>query len=91
MPSCSRRACVTLPTPGTLRTGKGSRKASTLLGRTTNRPSGLFQSDAILARNLLGATPADAVRPVSSRICWRMTWATSVAEGSPHLLTVTSR
>ena len=57
----------------------------------TNRPSGLFQSEAILARNLLGATPAEAVSPVSWRIWWRMTCATSVADGSPPLLTVTSR
>ncbi len=38
----------------------------------TKRPSGLRQSEAILARNLLGATPAEAVRLSSSRICWRM-------------------
>ena len=31
----------------------------------TVRPSGFFQPDAIFARNLFGATPADAVRPVS--------------------------
>ena len=30
----------------------------------TVRPSGFFQPDAILARNLLGATPAEAVSPV---------------------------
>ena len=28
-------------------------------------PLGLFQSEATLARNLLGATPADAVNPVA--------------------------
>ena len=30
-------------------------------GEMTVRPSGFFQPEAILARNLLGATPADAV------------------------------
>ena len=34
----------------------------------TVRPSGFFQPEAILARNLFGATPADAVSRVSSRI-----------------------
>ncbi|CFW89275.1 Uncharacterised protein [Bordetella pertussis] len=82
---------MTLPTPGTLRTGKGCRKSSTREGLITNRPSGLFQSEAILARNLLGATPAEAVRPVSSRIWRRMICATSVAEARPSLLHVTSR
>ena len=33
-------------------------------GAITVRPSGFCQPDAILARNLFGATPADAVRPV---------------------------
>ncbi len=44
------------------------------------------QSEAILARNLLGATPAEAVRFSSSRICWRMAIATLVAVGMPVLL-----
>ena len=34
----------------------------------TVRPSGFFHADAIFARNLLGATPADAVNPIVSRI-----------------------
>src|SRR4051812_23634856 len=57
----------------------------------TNRPSGLRQSEAILARNLFGATPAEAVSCSSSRICSRMVRATSVAAGRPVLLWVTSR
>ena len=47
--------------PGSLPTGSGARNASTWCGWMTNRPSGFFQSEAILARNLLGATPAEAV------------------------------
>ena len=57
----------------------------------TVSPSGLSQSDAILARNLLGATPADTVRPVSSRIHRLSRLATVVASGSPQLFSVTSR
>ena len=41
----------------------------TSCGWMTKRPLGLRQSEAILARNLLGATPAEAVRLSSSRIC----------------------
>ena len=61
MPSASSFASITLPTPGMRATGSGARKASTSCGRITNSPFGLRQSEAILARNLLGATPADAV------------------------------
>ena len=32
----------------------------------TTRPSGLSKSDANLARNLFGASPAEIIRPVSS-------------------------
>ena len=72
-------------------TGSGVRKASTWCGRSTNCPSGLRQSDAILARNLLGATPAEAVSRVSSRICARMVSATAVAVGRSDFGEVTSR
>ena len=91
MPSSCNRASVTLPTPGNRPTGSGARKASTWCGRITNRPSGFFQSEAILARNLLGATPAEAVSPVSARISARITFAVSVADVSPVFSTVTSR
>ena len=46
----------------------------------TVRPSGFFQPDAIFARNLFGATPADAVRPVASRMRAFSRCATCVAE-----------
>src|SRR5205085_3213816 len=52
---------------------------------------GFFQPDAILARNLFGATPADAVSCVSSRIRAFNRLATFVAIGSSQALTVTSR
>ena len=57
----------------------GARNASTIAGLSTNWPSGLFQSLAILARNLLGAMPAEAVSRVSSRIASRMFVAIAVA------------
>ena len=46
---------------------------------------------AIFARNLFGATPADAVRPVSSWIFFFSRFATTLASGSPQRFSVTSR
>ena len=60
----ARRAAVravTGPTPHNASTGSFCRKRSIRSGAMTVRPSGFFQPDAIFARNLLGATPADAV------------------------------
>ena len=91
MPSAASLASITLPTPGSLPTGSGARKASTIAGLSTNWPSGLFQSLAILARNLLGAIPAEAVRRVSSRIASRMRVAMAVALPRSCFGTVTSR
>jgi hypothetical protein len=53
MPSSASRASMTLPTPGSRPTASGVRKSCARSGRITNRPSGLRQSEAILARNLL--------------------------------------
>ena len=64
MPRSRSRLAVTGPTPQSASTGSFCRKASTRSGAITVRPSGLRQADAIFARNLLGATPAEAVRPV---------------------------
>ena len=91
MPSSFSTASVALPTPGIFPTGSGIRNASTCDGLITKSPSGFFQSDAIFARNLLGATPADAVRSVSSRISRRIILPVSVAVGSPVSSCVTSR
>lgn len=79
MPSRSSRVAVTLPTPCSLRTGSAATNASISCGRTTNSPSGLFQSDAIFAMNLFGATPADTVTPTVSNTRWRISRAISVA------------
>ncbi len=46
----------------------------------TKSPSGFFQSEAIFARNLFGATPADAVKLTSERICSRIMRATAARE-----------
>ena len=56
------------------------RKPAPILGVMTNKPSGLRWLEAILARNLLYETPADAVSPVSARIRARISSAISVAE-----------
>src|SRR6266516_2829387 len=55
------------------------------LGWMTKSPSGLRQSEASFAKNLFGATPAEAVRFNSWRICLRIVRATSVAVGKPIL------
>ena len=60
--------CGRGPTPHSASTGRPWRNDSMRSGAMTVSPFGFFQPDAILARNLLGATPADAVRPVVSRI-----------------------
>ena len=53
--------------------------SSTPLGVITYCPSGLFKSLATLAKNLLGATPAEAVTPTSCAITSRICLAMSVA------------
>ncbi len=52
------------PMPYTLPTGRGRRISGTMSFVITISPSGLFQSDASLAKNLLYDTPADTVREV---------------------------
>ena len=56
------RFSVTLPTPKNFRISSFSTKSAAASGRITYKPSGLSISDAILAKNLLNDTPADAVR-----------------------------
>ena len=90
-PSFASFSPVTLPTPGKRPTGNGSRNASMSSGWMTKSPSGLRQSEASFAKNLLGATPAEAVRFNSSRICCRIVRATRVAVAKPVLFSVTSR
>ena len=77
--SCNR-AKVTFPTPGILFNGNFKIKSSICSGVITYCPFGLFKSDAILARNLIGAIPAEAVRLSSAKICWRICCAINVAE-----------
>ena len=57
----------------------------------TVSPSGFFQPEAIFARNLFGATPADAVRFIVSRIDCLMRRATSTPSGRFQAFSVTSR
>ena len=55
------------------------------------RPSGFPRSDAIFARNLFGATPAETVSPVSSRTAALIFRATSSAAPNSRSHPVTSR
>jgi hypothetical protein len=50
----------------------------------TVSPSGLRHAEAIFARNLLGATPAEAVSDVRSRISALIRVATVRPSGSPQ-------
>ncbi len=91
MPAARSLPAVTGPTPQSASTGSPWRNRSTRSGAITVRPSGFFQPEAIFARNLFGATPADAVSSVSSRICALRRRATATPSGSPHAFSVTSR
>ena len=68
MPRSRSFFAVTGPTPHSASTGSFCRNGSTRSGAITVSPSGFFHPDAIFARNLFGATPADAVSPVAARI-----------------------
>jgi len=57
----------------------------------TVNPSGFCQPDAIFAKNLFGATPADAVRLVAAWMSALSLRATLMPSVSPHELLVTSR
>ncbi len=70
------------PTPGRIDTGFVARKALASAAPITEKPRGLSRSDAILARNLLGARPIDTVMPTSRSISpW--TRARTKAAGPP--------
>src|SRR4029453_14509322 len=71
--------------------GSGARKAASRPGSTTTRPSGFSRSEATFARNLLGATPTDAVRATSTRM--RVLMSRAMVGPSPRSarLAVTSR
>ena len=57
MPSASNNSFVFLPTPIISPTGSGHNFSGTSLFLSTVIPKGFFISDAILAKNLLGAIP----------------------------------
>ena len=72
MPSPSSAATADRPTPQISETGRGPRKARVSARPITRKPRGLSRSEAILARNLLGARPTEAVIPSSVSIrFWR--------------------
>ena len=77
--------------PGMRMTSSPRMKGRSRSGRTTHRPSGLQISEAILATNIDGATPAEAVRPVAAKILLLIPRAMRVALRSLILFSVTSR
>ena len=91
IPAACIRAAVAGPTPWNFVTGSAATNASPSPGWIANWPSGLFCSEASLARNLLYDTPAEAVSPVTSRMRARIARAVAQAVGSPARLAVTSR
>src|SRR5687768_4054778 len=91
MPRSRNRLAVTGPTPHNASTVSLERKCSTRSGAITVNPSGFFHADAIFARNLFGATPADAVSPVAPRISDLILSATVRPSVSPQEFSVTSR
>ena len=91
MPAARSRAAVFGPTPHSASTGSFWRKSSMRSGAMTVSPSGFFQPEAILARNLFGATPAEIVSCVASRTCCLSRRATFTPSGSFQAFSVTSR
>ncbi len=91
MPRSCNRFSVTLPTPQIFETGNGASISTLFASVMTVSPSGLFKSDASLAKNLLGATPTEAVSPVWAWISALMLFA--IVRASPNFLVapVTSR
>src|SRR5207253_356985 len=81
MPSPESASAITFPTPHRRPIGSGARNAASPPCGTTTSPSGFFNSEAIFARNLFGARPADAVRPVPSRM--RALIARTASRGGP--------
>ena len=67
-PAAGRPCCSACRRPTAAPPAAGSRNSCTLSGSTTTRASGFFRSLAILARNLLGATPTETTSRSSSRI-----------------------
>ena len=87
----SSRAAVTCPMPWNFLMGRLPRKDSASDCSMTVSPSGFWKSEAVLARNLFGATPAEQVRPVSAFTRARMYSAAARPESKFSLLERRSR
>ena len=68
-----------------------SKNSLTLFAGTTVNPSGFSISEAILATNLDGATPADMVKPVFSTTICLIFFAISIADPKRRAQPVTSK
>ena len=84
MPWACNLSAVLAPTPQSLRTGSGCRKANSRSGGTSSRPSGLASWLATLARNLVRAMPTVMGSPTRSRTAAR-SWA-AICTGVPDTL-----
>lgn len=82
MPRACSRFSPRAPTPQTRPTGSGARNSATRSAGRMTQPSGLPRSPASLARNLLGATPTEATRPVSART--RALMARAISGAGPN-------
>ena len=69
--------------------GSGARNSGSRPGGTTTMPSGFSSSEATLAMNLLAASPAEAVSPVSVRM--RALMRRTASGGGPHSVCVPVR
>ena len=89
-PAASRDFTMAGPTPGSRPTGRGARKLCASAAPITEKPRGLSRSEAILARNLLGARPMETVSPVcASMRAWALARVT--AGGAPCRRSVPDR
>ena len=65
-PARASRRWAAAPTPGRSETGLPARNPAASARPMTEKPRGLARSEAIFARNLLGASPIDTVMPTSA-------------------------
>ena len=90
-PSRVRTSSARSPTPHSALAGSGCRNSSSPAAGTTSSPSGLQRADAILATNLIGATPTEQVMPCWSLTCALMSCAIRAGAPSRRCAPATSR
>ncbi len=81
-PSRASFSIVTGPIPGIARAGSGAIVSTSVPGATSRTPSGLANSLATFAMNLLDPTPTDAVNPPVASVSRARNVATSASTAS---------